>query len=223
VHHPRPLLELALFRDTRFRMGNTALLLLSVSFFGFLLTSVLFLTDVWDYSIQRAGLLTTPVFASTAVMSVVSNRIAVRVGFRSVLLCGGALWATGTLWLAFALGSRPSPGGWLIGIFTLGVGSGMLWGSMLAVSLATLPTDALAAATSLSQTLQNIGSTIGVAFMITLLGATAVGEVGRFPEMWIFSAVATFVAAAICAAAAVDRSAPAPRPRVAGEAAAATP
>ncbi|CAB4765345.1 unannotated protein [freshwater metagenome] len=213
VHHPRPLLELALLHNTRFRMGNTALSLLSASVFGFLLTGVLFLTDVWDYSIQRAGLLTTPLFASTAVMSVVSNRIAVRVGLRSVLLCGGALWATGTLWLAFALGPKPSPGSWLVGTFTLGAGSGMLWGSMLVVSLDTLPTDALAAATSLSQTMQNIGSTIGVAFMITMLGATAVGEVGRFPEMWICSAIATFVAASICAAAAADRSASVSRPR----------
>ncbi len=223
VNHPRPLLELALFRDIRFGVGNTALLLLSVSFFGFLLTSVLFLTDVWDYSIQRAGLLTTPIFASTAVMSVVSNRVAARVGFRLVLLCGGALWATGTVWLAIGIGPSPAPGSWLAGIFTLGIGSGMLWGSMLAVSLATLPTDALAAATSLSQTLQNIGSTIGVAFMITVLGATALGDVGRFPAMWIISAVLTFVAAAVCAAVAIDRPAPASRPRPAGEAATVAP
>jgi EmrB/QacA subfamily drug resistance transporter len=222
VHHPRPLLELALFRDAHFRVGNTALFLLSVSFFGFLLTSVLFLTNVWDYSIQRAGLLTTPVFASTAVMAVVSNRATARVGYRAVLLCGGALWAAGTLWLALDMGPTPTPGRWLLGIFTLGTGSGMLWGSMLAVSLATLPTDAMAAATSLSQTLQNIGSTIGVALMITALGTIAVGDLGRFPAVWVMSAVTTFVAAAICAGVAIDRSAPAPRPRVADESAAST-
>jgi MFS family permease len=218
VHHPRPLLELALLRDVRFRVGNTALFLLSVSFFGFLLTSVLFLTSVWDYSIQRAGLLTTPIFASTAVMAVVSNRATARVGYRAVLLCGGALWATGTLWLALDMGSTPTPGRWLGGVFTLGIGSGMLWGSMLAVSLATLPTDSLAAATGLSQTVQNIGSTVGVALMITVLGTAVLGETGRFPAVWVMSAIATFVAAAICAGAAVDRPAPARRRRVAGRA-----
>ena len=80
LHHPRPLLELALFRDMRFRIGNIALLVFSISFFGFLLTSVLFLTDVWDYSIRRAGLLTTPVFAGTALMSVVAGRVVRRIG-----------------------------------------------------------------------------------------------------------------------------------------------
>ena len=59
-HHPRPLLELSLFRDARFGVGNIALLVFSVSFFGFLLTSVLFLTDVWGYSIRRAGLAHDP-------------------------------------------------------------------------------------------------------------------------------------------------------------------
>jgi hypothetical protein len=121
------------------------------------------------------------------------------------------------------MGSTPSPGRWLGGVFTLGIGSGMLWGSMLAVSLATLPTASLAAATGLSQTVQNIGSTIGVAVMITALGATVVGETGRFPTVWIMSAIATFVAAAICAGAAVDRPAPARRRRLAGEATAPVP
>lgn len=199
LHHPRPLLELALFRDVRFRVGNVALLVFSVSFFGFLLTSVLFLTDVWDYSIRRAGLLTTPIFAATAVMSVVSNRIVSRTGYRFVLILGGALWAAGTTAMALGLGSTPSTGRWLMAITVIGLGSGMLWGSMLAVSLATLPAASMAAATSLSQTLQNIGSTLGVAVMVTALGKVAVGDVGAFPAMWAASALITALAVAVCA------------------------
>ncbi|MEO5841566.1 MAG: MFS transporter [Acidimicrobiales bacterium] len=198
LHHARPLLELTLFRDARFGVGNIALLVFSVSFFGFLLTSVLFLTDVWDYSIRRAGLLTTPVFAATALMSVVSGRVAARLGYRTVMAAGGVLWGAGTLWMAIGMTATPSTVRWLGAISTLGLGSGVLWGSMLAVSLSTLPIEAMAAGASLSQTLQNIGNTLGVAIMITALGEITVGDLGAFPGMWVASAVTTMLAVAVC-------------------------
>ena len=198
LHHPRPLLELALFRDMRFRIGNIALLVFSVSFFGFLLTSVLFLTDVWDYSIRRAGLLTTPVFAGTALMSVVAGRVAAHIGYRMVMAAGGVLWCAGTLWMAIGMTSSPSTGRWLGAICILGLGSGVLWGSMLAVSLATLPIESMAAGASLSQTLQNIGNTMGVAIMVTALGEATVGDLGSFPAMWVASAITTSLAVAVC-------------------------
>ena len=199
LRHPRPLLELTLFRDVGFGLGNIALLVFSVSFFGFLLTSVLFLTGVWDYSIRRAGLLTTPIFAATALMSVVAGRVAAYIGYRAVMVAGGVLWTVGTLWMAFGMTSSPSTARWLGAISTLGLGSGVLWGSMLAVSLATLPVDSMAAGASLSQTLQNIGNTLGVAIMITALGEISVGDLGAFPGMWVASAITTMLAVAVCA------------------------
>ena len=199
LHHPRPLLQLTLFRDARFGAGNLALSVLSISFFGFLLSSVLFLTDVWGYSIRRAGLLTAPVFAATALMSVVAGRVAARLGHRTVMFGGGLLWAAGTMWLAIGMPSAPSSGRWLGAIATLGLGSGLLWGSMLALSLATLPIDSMAAGASLSQTLQNIGNTLGVAIMVTALGDVTLGDLGAFPRMWTACAVTTAAAVLVCA------------------------
>jgi len=199
LHHPRPLLELGLVRDRRFGFGNAALLVYSISFFGFLLTSVLFLTDVWDYSIQRAGLLTTPVFVGVALMAVVAGRVAAHIGYRTVLAAGGVLWATGALWMAIGMTSSPSMGRWLGAICTIGLGSGLLWGSMLAVSLSTLPSPSMAAGASLSQTLQNIGNTLGIAIMVTALGEASVGDLGAFPGAWIACAITTVVAVAVCA------------------------
>ena len=199
LHHPRPLLQLALFRDVRFGAGNLALLVFSVSFFGFLLSSVLFLTDVWGYSIRRAGLLISPVFAATALMSALAGRVAARIGYRPVMVSGGVLWGAGTAWLAMWMPSAPSTAPWLGAIGTLGLGSGVLWGAMLALSLATLPVDSMAAGASLSQTLQNIGNTLGVAIMVTALGEVAIGDLGSFPRMWTACALTTAVAVIVCA------------------------
>jgi NTE family protein len=199
LQHPRPLLQHGLLRDARFGAGNLALLVFSVSFFGFLLSSVLFLTDVWGYSIRRAGLLTAPVFAATALMSVVAGRAAARVGYLSVMIGGGVLWGAGTMSLAIWMPATPSAARWLGAIGMLGLGSGVLWGAMLALSLATLPVDSMAAGASLSQTLQNIGNTLGVAIMVTALGEVAIGDLGSFPRMWAACAVTTAVAVLVCA------------------------
>ena len=198
LHHARPLLELGLFRNTRFGIGTLAVFVYSVSFFGLLFTNVLFLTGVWDTSIRRAGFLTAPIFALTAVTTFASNPIARRFGERTVLVLGAAFWGAGTLWMAFGLGTHAATGAWLGAIITTGVGSGLLWGSMMAVGLSTLPAEAMAAATSLSQTLQNIGSTLGVGIMVTLLGDAEVGDLGVFPAAWIASAVTTAAAVAVC-------------------------
>ena len=68
----------------------------------------------------------------------------------------------------------------------------------MSVSLATLPTESMAAGMSLSQTLQNIGNTLGVAIMITALGEITVGDLGAFPSMWVASAATTIIAVAVC-------------------------
>lgn len=211
AHHPRPLLELGLLADRRFGIGTFAVLVWSVSFFGLLFTNVLFLTGVWDTSIRRAGLLTTPVFALTALMTFVSNPLARRFGERTVLGLGAALWAGGTGTMALFLPASSATGRWLVAIVITGAGSGLLWGAMMAVSLSTLPADAMAAATGLSQTLQNIGSTVGVGIMVTLLGEAQVGDRGSFPAAWCASAATAVAAVALGAWVADGRRAGAAR------------
>lgn len=198
AHHPRPLLELGLLTDRRFGIGTLAVLVWSVSFFGLLFTNVLFLTGVWDTTIRRAGLLTTPVFALTALMTFTSNPLARRVGERTTLALGAALWGCGTATMALVLPATAATATWLVAIVVTGAGSGLLWGSMMAVSLSTLPAEAMASATGLSQTLQNIGSTVGVGIMVTVLGEAEVGDRGAFPAAWIASAVMTVAAVVLC-------------------------
>jgi EmrB/QacA subfamily drug resistance transporter len=197
AHHPRPLLQLSLFRDRTFGFGNLGLFVLSVSFFGFLLTSVVFLTDVWDWSIRRAGLFTTPLFAATALTSLLAGRLGSRFGYGRVLALGGAIWAAGTVWMALAMPATPDSGLWFMAIVVAGLGSGLLWGGMFAVTLSRLPVAALPLGSGLNQTLQNLGNVLGVAVVVTVLGTTTLADRGAFPAVWFASAAATVVAAAV--------------------------
>jgi EmrB/QacA subfamily drug resistance transporter len=196
TRHPRPLLQLDLFRYRFFGVGNLALTVFSVSFFGLLFTNVVFLTGVWDYSIRRAGILTTPIFVATAVMSVVAGRLGQRVGYRAVMIVGGGLWVVGTLWMALGMHAAPNPGAWLGAIVVVGLGSGLLWGAMMAIIISPLPLASMSAGTGLNQTLQNLGNTLGVAIAVTVLGEITVGDRAGFPALWVASAIVAVVAVA---------------------------
>ena len=60
ARHPAPVLELALFRARSFSTGNLGALLLGTSFFGLVLANSLYLTQVWGYSVLKAGLAIAP-------------------------------------------------------------------------------------------------------------------------------------------------------------------
>jgi hypothetical protein len=117
-----------------------------------------------------------------------------------VLLTGGAaLWIAGTTTMAVVMSGSPSTVRWLGAIVVIGAGSGFLWGPLMATSLSNLPVDSMADGMGLSQTVQNIGSALGVALAVTILGKVDAGQRGAFPGLWVASAATTFVGAGLCA------------------------
>ena len=67
-------------------------------------SSILFLTEVWQYSILRAGFAVAPGPALVAVLAPFMGTLAGRIGQRPLLLIGGVAFAVGGLWRLVALG-----------------------------------------------------------------------------------------------------------------------
>jgi hypothetical protein len=99
--------------------------------------------------------------------------------------------------MAVVLTDTPDAGRWVVAVAVAGLGSGLMWGSLFAVTLSSLPVASLPAGTGLNQTLQNLGNVFGVAVVVTVLGEVSVGDRGRFPGVWVASAVAMVAAAAV--------------------------
>jgi hypothetical protein len=108
ILHPAPVLDLRLFRTRSFAVANLATLVYAMGFFAMLLGNILFLTDVWQYSILHAGLAVTPGPLVVALVSGFAGRAAGRVGFRRVLLPGSACFASGLAWFAIRVGEQPA-------------------------------------------------------------------------------------------------------------------
>ena len=108
ARHPEPVLDLTPLPVPVVQRGQRAPpLLYAMGFFAMLLGNILFLTGVWHYSILRAGLAVTPGPAGGG-RRVRARRDGwpQRVGFRTVLLVGFAVFAGGLAWYASGIGAR---------------------------------------------------------------------------------------------------------------------
>lgn len=193
--HRSPILDLRLFHYPSFAFGNISMTLLAFGFFAFQFSGILFLTEVWDYEVREAGLLSTPIFACTAMGSSVAGRLTDRFGAAKVVIPGGVMWLAGIGLLALSVSETRDLGLWLTGVSLGGVGSGLMWGGVFAAVVIDLPEYFIALGTSVTQTLMRIGTSIGVAVAVTIIGTEITdSSVGLFKGSFAMSALMCAVA-----------------------------
>ncbi len=194
-----PIVDPALLRIRDFRLSNAAALVLAGGFFAYALCNVLFLTEVWNYSILDAGLALTPEpFIAMALASPTIHLVR-RIGHRPVMVAGALVWAAGVAYFALALGSSPDfLGGWLPGMIILGVGSGLTFPTLSGVAVGSVPGPRFAIATSLNSVATQVGAALGVAVLIAIVGESHLRTV--FEQGWLFSAGCFVIGAGTCLA-----------------------
>lgn len=169
--HPAPVLELALFRVRSFSAGNLGSLLLGTSFFGLVLANSLYLTQVWDYSVLRAGLAIAPGPLASAVAAITAARFTDRIDPRRFVLPGAVISAVAGVWLATRVGAEPAfLSEWLPGMLLMGIGVGLGFATTVAVCVRDLGPAQLGIGSGMSSTTRQLGAVLGVAILIAILG-----------------------------------------------------
>ncbi|HYI17534.1 MAG TPA: DHA2 family efflux MFS transporter permease subunit [Solirubrobacteraceae bacterium] len=197
--HPAPILEPALLRIRSFTVANAAMLLLSVGFYALLLANVLFLTQVWGYSVLEAGFGVTPGPLAAAVAAVIGGRITERRGPRVVLLPATIAAAVGCLVYRALPGLEPQyVTHWLPAQLLSGAAFGLAFAALATATVMELPPNRLATGTALSSCARQIGAVLGIAILVAVLGTPDPAEPGAaFDEAWLLMAVALFGSAIV--------------------------
>lgn len=159
-----PIVPLRLFKNRMILAAVVTRFLAGMAMFGALSFVPLFLQSVTGATATGAGLVLTPFVLGWVVMSVVSARLVLRVGYRSVVLTGMA-----SLTVAFLLFRRWSvtltPGSAMIDVLLAGIGMGMVVVPMLIAVQSVVVRSDLGAATSLTQFFMSIGGALGLSLM----------------------------------------------------------
>lgn len=196
-----PTIDLTLFSIRNFRWGNLATMVFAVAFTAMFLSSILFLTEVWGWSVLQAGLGVAPGPLSVAVLAPFLGRLAARVGQRPLLLAGGLLYAIGgVLRLVLLSGEVAYVRDYLPSMVFTGLGVALCLPQLQSVVGQALPPDRLGVGGAVNQALRQFAGTVGVAFTVGVV-ATATdltSALAAFDRIW-WLLIAGGVLTAACA------------------------
>ena len=194
--HPAPIVEPELLRSRPVALANLASVVFYSGFSVMLLASVLFLTGVWHESVITAGLQIAPGPLAAAAFSFPGGLLGARYGQRLIGGIGAVLFAAANVW-RLRLGVHPDYAGvFLPAMILSGVGVGLVMPSLSAAATAALPPSRFSTGSGVLVMSRQIGSTLGVAILVVLLGS---GGHGSFTSAWWFIAATALGAGVLLA------------------------
>jgi MFS family permease len=213
LRHPHALIERDLFTSRPFTGASVALFLFFIGFAIFLLSVVLFLQGEWHYSVVRSGLAIAPGPATAAVFAVNAGRIRARFGRLLPAMLGTLLMAVmAGYWMLFTGAAPDYPAAFLPGLLAGGMSAGLTQAPLFAAA-GTLPPDRATTGSAVLNMARQVGSAVGVAVVVVILGPGAAHTVTEFHHVWAAQAIAGVLAClAIAVTAHGSRPGPGRRP-----------
>jgi len=163
------LVDLGLLRIRTFRYGAIAALVVAMGEFGLLFTLPLVLQNALGYTALGTGKLIAALAIGTFFSSAVTPQLTRRLGARAIVRVGLASEAIAVGGLALVVSAGVS--GFTIAalLFLYGVGVGLATAQLTSVILVDVPVEESGQASGLQSTVRQLGSSLGVAVLGTLL------------------------------------------------------
>ncbi len=171
-----PLINLRFFRSVPFSGAAITAVAAFATLGGFLFLNTLYLQDVRGLSPLRAGLSTLPMAVMTMVLSPISGRIVGTRGPRIPLLTAGVALTVSCVMLS-QIGPTTSFA-WLFAAYVVfGIGFGFVNAPITNAAVSGMPRAQAGVASAIASTSRQVGATLGVAVVGSLL-ASALGRSG---------------------------------------------
>jgi EmrB/QacA subfamily drug resistance transporter len=195
----QPLLDPLFFRSVPFTGAFVAAVVAFLALSGFLFLNTLYLQDVRGYSALHAGLLTVPMAAGTAIASPLSGRLTATYGPRRPLVAAGVLVAAGAVMLTGLTQATALPVP-LVAYLLFGAGFGLVNAPITATAVAGMPRAQAGVSAAITTTGRQIGNSLGVAVLGSVVTAHAGGSIRGFAAAshigwWVLAGCGALVAA----------------------------
>ena len=163
-----PLIDLRLFKDHNFAIANMIMLIFGIGMFGSTFLLPLYLQNSLGYTAIQAGSVFLPVGIIQGAMSPIAGRAADKINPKIPILLGVLLFA-----LSFYLNTFFSyqTEHWyiMLTLYIRGFAMGIMFTPLSAISLLEIPREKMGQASGLFNVIRQIGGSLGVAILATLL------------------------------------------------------
>jgi len=194
--HPEPLVSPRLFAARRFSAGAIGLVAYYTGFAAMLLGTTLLLTVEWRFSVLRAAACIVPGPITAGVISPFSGRLCARFGVPGTVVTGAVLFAAAGAWPLATAGHVPAYTAVVLPSALLwGVANALIQPSLFA-SADAAPQAQLASGSAVLSMGRQLGSAVGVAVLVAVLGDHPAGDLAGFDRAWIVVLVTAAMTAA---------------------------
>jgi DHA2 family multidrug resistance protein len=163
-----PLLDLRLLLNHNFGIANIILILFSLGMFGSTFLLPIYLQNSLGYTALQAGSVFLPVGIIQGITAPISGKISDKINPKLPLFVGVLLFA-----FSFYLNSNLS---WLtelkyimMTLYIRGFAMGLMFTALSTISLSEIPRDKMAQASAITNSIRQLGGSLGVALLATLL------------------------------------------------------
>ena len=163
-----PLLDLRLLKYHNFGIANLILIIFSLGMFGSTFLLPIYLQNSLGYTALQAGSVFLPVGIIQGIVAPISGRISDKFNPKIPLFIGVILFA-----YSFYLNANLS---WLteikfimLSLYIRGFAMGLMFTSLTTVSLSEIPREKMAQASAITNSIRQLGGSLGVALLATML------------------------------------------------------
>ncbi|GAB3673325.1 MFS transporter [Angustibacter aerolatus] len=166
-----PLLDVRLFTDRRFSAASGAIALAFFALFGFIFLITQYLQVVRGYGTLRAGVATLPFAIVTGALSPVAIVLMKRLGTTRVVAAGLALMSAGFVLAATTQLDSAYWGRVVAAMVLIAAGLALTTGPATDAVMGALPPDRAGAGSAVNDTTREIGGTLGVAVVGSVMSS----------------------------------------------------
>lgn len=194
-----PTLDLGLFQLGNFRWGNMGMLSYSAGFSAMFFGLILFLVDVWGWSIIQAGFAVAPGPLVAALLAPRLGSLGGQVGQRPLVIAGGLLFAAGgACRLVFLSAEVDYLTDFGVPLAMVAVSIPLVFPQVTSAAAQALPPNQVGVGGGTTQAIRQFGGSFGVAVAIALVGTTAgaADTLAGFDRLWWFTIASGLLTAA---------------------------
>ena len=179
LRQEQPLIQLRLFRNHNFSGDAFVLFCVEFALIGLTVFGAVWVQSVLGFSPIDSGLSLLPLTVPLLFVAPVIGGLYDRVGPRAIVTIGCALVGAALFWSAAVLDKVSY--GWLVpGYLVMGVGIGMVMSPTNTDALNTAPPKDRGEASGVIQTLRQVGGSVGLAIMGTIVATVQQDHVNAF-------------------------------------------